>query len=876
MSMTPLQAIGATKFLQGTGISPHVMSALVAQYRTAVFPIKSQVDQYVQSIIDAATDEFGQVPEGLQESLISQVAFAWPAGSGYIPVGNTAGWASNLQPPVDLFPLSPTSLSEELYQEIPSSIPSVGEDGAAAAGAVSGSFSKTGSNFDVTKENIDILKKDIDVLFNGPEPPIFNTLDAATLGYCNYVMCSGDPGRFSIVLDKAIAFTNTTGDLLGVMDKAKTMNFDDFGPNVANYSDVVNMGMGKLSTEFSGLIKSAGSKLPLPASAPKSDSFAVGATLAAQGDLAGPPDSENAGTALGLWEQLLKNKDIISIYRIAQSMVRNSTMVFVATLNIPEEVFPVGLIQFQLRFPMTESSVEADLLNEVDARAEQLKETDPLTSALLREKVISLRRRSLSSLVEEFNDTVAKLILEAAYFASEVYPNPLPPGNLAENKFDLYNNYVLTEAVMEPAINGLSEVHAAALFSKYRSTLRANNLPSPMSALDLGKVAGAVPAPMNALSVPVAISSWLPAKLSVPKVQVPGVGGLAGSLINSAVNNQISSALDPVTSAANRGLATVNQAVSNATGAINRVAGIVSSLKSSAKSIMGKLDQVKGFKAVDGLKSVGTMLKSMETTLPTPNSFLGAATGPAVPAALNSIKQVMPTDVISQLKSVVGTGSGGGGQYSVTDFLGSAVGLNNQIAMWQEMNSNLSRVSFSAPPPSDTASIALLVAALTAAANSEAGKKVTAEYNKIIAQFRKEWYLLTGRDRAKIDFVNLPAKDVVTTINFSKKLAQYAHQLDNGVAEILNLAADPSDVGGQAMLTIMMESRNMRLMQKAGFSPANIIESKGTAVEPTEEDKVEAAKIQSESGDPESVTPEQVARNRALNKTLTSFLSTRK
>ena len=86
--MTPLQAIAATKFLSGTGLSPHKMAALVSEYEAAVSPIRSAVFSFISSL-----------PEEERDAAYSPLLNAWPAGIGWTTPTGLKDWATELYTP---------------------------------------------------------------------------------------------------------------------------------------------------------------------------------------------------------------------------------------------------------------------------------------------------------------------------------------------------------------------------------------------------------------------------------------------------------------------------------------------------------------------------------------------------------------------------------------------------------------------------------------------------------------------------------------------------------------------------------------------------------------------------------------------------------
>lgn len=913
MSMTPLQAIAATKFVSGEGLSPHIMTGLINSYELQVSPIRSAVFGFINSL-----------PAEEKESAYGPLLNAWPAGIGWTTPAGLKTWATELFPPVDCE--KPETEDTEYVKGSPDPIPgqetpeknilpketeprggygelpygyseiytpesvnanvSVDVEGETGTGTVdtgtinseyekvTGKFDEikttVKSGFERTNQNQFLTNYNLDRAFSGfkmHELPYQDKLQyeglpfaEAALNYCNYVLCSGDPGRFAIVVDKVSAYVSTTGDVLDVIEKAKSMKFSDFGPNVANYSDVINMGIDKLAKDLKEKI----GNIPSPPSLPKTDAKVVGTAIAAQGNVAGDPNSENAGTVTGMIEQLVKQNELQLLVQIAEAFASGPGIVYSSWVPSNGEFTQDEQLKITITTPATEASVLAKY-QELDARAESFISSADSSTQLkgyyIKSYLEKSKARGTQGTIASWNKNARSTIL--AVFQK------VPAA-------DQYKDQVMVESKLEEAIKLLPKDVMQEVTSRLGAKVDVAKLESNTDVLDIAKVANAQPAPMTLDTAPTAIKSLLtkalesaiPGGFTIPKATVLGqnLGGIGMNLIKGATDlNQLG-----------------KQALQLADNISAGVSGIITNLKTSAKALKDKFSEIKGFPSLGEMKKIGGILKSVETSLPSPSSFLNPvvdqATGAAkamVPEALNSIKEVMPASVESEFKTAITAtlgglpiiGSGLGGKYKVTDFLGSTVGMNGQMDLWKNLIDNVANTGIMVP--GEGATLQDFVDALEAAANTETGKKATEAYNKIIEQFNKEWALLK---KAKVDFVNLPCGDIVSSINLSKKLAQYAQKLDNGVAELFNSAADPNTVGGQALLSVMVEARNLKTMHEAGMNPANVIESKGDKVEPSEEDRAEAAKLQAESGDPDTITPEQVARNRALNQSLTKAL----
>lgn len=944
MSMTPLQVIAATKFLYGEGLSPHIMVGLINSYEAQVSPIRSAVFSFINSLpAEERESAYGPLltawPAGIgwttPAGLKNWGTELFPPVDCEKPVPEETTFVTGTPDPTEGVPVpEPNILPDatdprgafiegpygysEIYEPVPIEDPeitvtssgdinsnisvNVSVDPDTGVGTGTGTLSETvpstgfgeldttafnteydkvtgkldevkttlKSGFETTNTNQFLTDYNLERAFSGfkmHELPYQDKLlyeglpfSQAVFDYCNYVLCAGDPGRFAIVVDKVSAYVSTTGSVLDVIEKAKTMKFSDFGPNVTNFGEMINMGIDKAAKDLKEQI----GNIPTPPSLPQTDAKAVGTVIAAQGSVAGEPGSENAGKVLGMIEQLYKLGRTDLIKEIAKSFVQNVGLTTTGWVNVNGKEIKNDDTKVLTTSPITENVV-ASVISELEARAEGF-----VNSA---DSSTQLNGFYIKTWIEQKRSegTIGTIERWTSIHVSYVYDVFLGFPQVAD-----YKEQILVESKVEQAVNALPTNIMQKITDALGAKVDVSKLESNTGVLDIKQVAGALPKPMNVDNAPAAIRSILttaiatalPGGLTVPKAIVLGqnLGGIATDLIKGSTN-----------------LAELGkQALEQAKNIVSGQGGIVANLKSSSKILGDKLNEIKGFSNLGDFKKLGGIFKSVETSLPSPSSFLNPviddATGAAkamVPEALNSIKEVMPASIESEFKTAITAtlagipiiGSAFGGKYKVTDFLGSPVGMNGQTDLWKSLIDNVSNTGIMLP--GEGATLQDFVDALEAAATTESGKKATEAYDKIIEQFRKEWALLK---KAKVDFVNLPCGDIVSSINLSKKLAQYAQKLDSGVAEIFNNAADPNTLGGQALLSVMVEARNLKTLQTAGMNPANAIESKGDKVEPSDQDREEAARIQAESGDPDAITPEQVARNRAINQSLTKAL----
>jgi hypothetical protein len=844
MSMTPLQAIAATKFVEGEGISAHRM----------------------QSIADAYTAH---------------------------PVVTLLRSRSDIQDAVDaIFP--------------------------AASGGV----------------------RAADVTFFGTFGAATD-IEVAIVQYANYVLCGGDLGKFSSVVDKCSGLITAIGDVTATIDKAATMKFSDFGPGVANYGDAINMGLGPATAGIAEAMKAANNgQLPVVAGTSTTESASVGTVILSQGEVSGDSGSPNYGTAIGIYEAAQAAGLVGSVEAIIESHLNVN--------SVPLQTYVSGTSRKTLVLRVGSNINEEafnQLMDDTDAWADQyINDLDPDYSGdakIIRDWVTEKRAKG----AQDFIAQVRKI-------QKNIMRNP----GKYQGSGVLYVTAQITvfsEVHTAEAVNALSLEDAKKLFAGLKSKIQIEKLEKYTDVLDLAKCAAAMPEPLTTKNAPSAVTTaaadgaiatetsaviagtalvpkiqgTLPTLPSVPSVNIaiPDIRSLSTESASSlgakalAAANGIKSSLIATTTSLTTTLKGVGSTASGlAITNIDAIKDFASSTMSSFGADMGK---IKGFGNLPDTKSLGTLLRSVETSMPVLRGIPGlssltqpvtvtdadieearklesnkadvAAGKPSsdwnvtpeqyvrnsklnkalTPNLLNSFTDVMPPGIKTSLQAVVGTGTGAGGSYKLTDFVGSAVGENGQVTNWSSIIKSLDTIwsSYQSALESEvaqvisTSSLTGLTNLLTTLVSSQEGVTASTAYNTAISTIRNEYGLLINK--AQIDFANIPANDLTGMLNLSKKLAQHASKLESGHAVIFQNAADPTTVGGQAMLGVMVEARNTKLLHKAGLSPVNAI-AKATQAAVTDTDTQEAAKIQADSGDADAITPQQVANNRALNNTL--------
>ena len=777
-----------------------------------------------------------------------------------------------------------------------------------------------------------------------------NTEDAM-VDYANTVLCNGDIGKFASVVDKCSGLMAAIGDVTATIDKASTMSFSDMGPGVKNHGDALSMGLGGAMAKMKEAMEKANNgQLPKVEGVPQTDTAVVGTVILAQGDVSGDSASPNFGTAIGIYEAAKTKGMTESIDAIHNS--------FLTTQKVPLRTRVKGTTGETIIIIPHSSMSEQEFnvfINDTEAAANsKLDDPDPKWASdakIIAEWVTSRRTKGYAKFIEDMHKIQLRIMNDPEKYAS--VPTLYVTAQIT----------VQSETHMAEAIDALPLEQAKKLFQGLGSKIQIEKLAKWTDILDVAKCAAAMPEPLTTKTAPSSVTSntevqpepTTPNADAVPKVEgslakaadsvnLPSTSG--PSLTNNETGAQVAAKFNASvekfaqTPAGKSALG--QQALAMANSLKGNLAGTVDSLKASAtdlgaqanagpanleniqqasvgsmKSLGADMGQIKGFGNMADMKSLGSMLRSVETSMPVPlgnglsratesvtvtdadieearklesnaadvaagkppeewnvtpeqfvrNSKLNKA---LTPTFLNNLTGVMPPEIKTELQSVVGTGSGAGGSYSLLDFVGSAVGENGQMDNWKTILSSLDSLwaTYQEDLKKETAggtyTTALSDLVFDMAASVE-GNVAGNAYEENIAKMKAEYTLLTTK--AGIDFATIPAGDLTSTLNLSKKLAQMASKLDSGHAAVFQNAADPNSMGGQALLGVMVEARNTKLLQKAGLQPANQIEQ-STKTEVTDQDRAEAAKIQAKSGDPDAITAEQVARNRSLNNTL--------
>tara|TARA_R110000796_G_scaffold45937_6_gene111140 strand:+ start:26823 stop:29384 length:2562 start_codon:yes stop_codon:yes gene_type:complete len=849
--MTPLQAIAATKFVNGDGISAHRMTTIMSDYllNPLTVAIKNAIDSVSYIDTDGSTVVYP----------LLNAAQSFPEASGIVRVGDrvTAG------------------------------------------------------------EGLDL--------------PGFESTDdikVAVVGYANHILCNGDLGKFASLVDKVSGLMTAVGDVTATIDKAATMKFSDFGPGVANYGDAINMGMGPATAGIAESMRTANNgQLPVIPGVPATESASVGAVILAQGEVSGDSASPNYGTARGIYDAVLA-VDFKLLVPIWDAYFENG-ITYTAGVAGTSSTYR-DRYTFQVSTGLTQADFDA-LMTDLSTRSatDLLSDDEKLRAEaqVVSDWVDAQRRKGLEVFRTKISKGPITVLATPKKFAASTQPAVS----------EILNSSINNETATAAAINSIPLADAKKIFAALKCKIQIEKLEKYTDVLDLAKCAAAMPPPLTDKSAPMSVKTTAAAPIEnlITGKLVPQSLDVTQDLSTPALATEPTVAVGAVHSASaigSKALGIVNNIKASLSsliptdlvGAINKTGQAL--IASNMQAVGNSFGQVKGFENLRDTKSLGNMLRSIETSLPVSRGLAGSATqqvdvsaedieearklksnaadvaagkpssewnvtpeqyvrnsklGKALtPTFLNSFTQVMPPEIKTQLQEAVGVGTAAGGSYSLLDFLGSAVGENKQVENWQKISQSCSTLwaQYEAElSPLITDMIAnadslydysQFTNLLDTMYNTTVGQEVVTAYDDSINKIQAEYDRLVTV--AGVDFALLQSGDLTSKLNLSKKLAQHAHKLDSGHAVIFQAAADPGTVGGQAMLGVMVEARNTKLLQNIGFSPVNSI-SKPTKTAVSEEDTTEAAKINAKSGDADGITPQQVANNRALNNTLSGL-----
>jgi hypothetical protein len=706
------------------------------------------------------------------------------------------------------------------------------------------------------------------------------TMASSVSAYCNYVLCSGDIGKFSQVVDKVSGFSASVGDVFATIERAKDMTFSDFGPDVKDFSGVVNMGMGAVLGPVAASIRTAIAQATVPADVTPggqadTDSVVVSTVMSAQGDISGAPGSPDYGTVIGIWKNALsKNQQAASI--IFRSLIENVGIVLTYKIaNIPAEYFKYTLVtNYEI------SDVER-VLAEMRARSEQAEVSIDDSFRAYAAPLMTLGTKPATE--NMFGRENSAGLFDK--YSADKFP-PLSKARLDEA--------LSNETVMRSAFDAVDVLSMATLFSLLGvKNIQLPRLSNWSSILDLSQLAQALPAPVTSddrnpeitnedlystedietLAVEQAvlsgvagiklngtnITSTVLGGITAPNIATLAKKGIAnlGDSIVGGVKSFGTNLVNDVTNVGKGIVADANALAGRATAAMNKFNKLSKEGPANLSKLGSKLSNIKGLTAVAGAGALSSLARGIETGLPAAGNM---------PNLLGAITELMPQGIVDKIRSVVGTGSNADGGFRIHDFLGSAVGLNQHIERWEQVTTLLNELwdthgeslrSEIEVQPEQADKIAALN-------NFWAlyGGEVDAVYASICGQTNGEWQLLTRK--AEVKYNQLQPASISSGIGFAKKLAQHATKLDSGLAEIVQLAADPSTTGGQILLGVIVEARNIKLMQALGLNPVNKIEKLAVPARVLKQDREKLAAIDAASGNPGSVSPEELARSRAI------------
>ena len=739
-------------------------------------------------------------------------------------------------------------------------------------------------------------------------PDTYNLADALLM-HCNRVIGNGDICKFSQAVDRATSFISITNEMFDVIEKGKKLKLSDLGPGVTSHSQSTNMGLVKLAETTTSAITASGVAIPTIPGIATSPTVALAMLITSQGGAAGNPTSPNFGNAVGMYEKAVEKGLTTDIANIHAALVE--------TVGVPTQIAIPGVNTDYASVVIMSTASNSDVntkLNELEAKAI----VDSNSNALFSDKAQATRMLEWVDAVREVGtgpfltqvQTLATNALDnnsspSVEVLSNIQAMTLAINSLSRNdastlflnlgttvEIDYLNKFtdVLNFAKLSPAlpralleipsalganavltpnaVNAAPTVDYGVLYDRIPKVIgvdkgrilentnaRPRQITAPpfkplakaqVAILEkLAKYSGADIAIRKQLGLPETPSSKMPSDAS------GAVNALAESA-DAAIASQDNVA-DFIDDSTDIGEKSINSASDSNDG--NKVANKITkslSLTPTVGALATALKQITGFGvSPNAMGDVSEVLKSIEPPK-----------GPT--DKLDKLTEVIPDVVEKTFKESVGTGSAANEGYKLTDFFGSICGLNDQPTHWDSVMSALDSISRNNSSlltnfaDADTTSAK---SAVLSAARAEYGSALNAAMSAALAKFKSEWTALTAR--AKVDYANLQAGDAVSAILLAKKLAQYATGVETGHAAIFQSVANATSLGGQAMIAVMTESRNTKLLLSAGLTPTTQVATPTTVV--TEADRATAKNIQIASAGLATTSVEQVARNRMIN-----------
>lgn len=586
-------------------------------------------------------------------------------------------------------------------------------------------------------------------------------------------------------------------------DIIENKTFSDFGPSASDYTDMASMGISKTCSNIADTIRAyLGGPLPSISHLPDTDTAKIGNIVSAQGTVSGDFKSVHFGTPRGIYDSaVLAGNSVANIIR--KSLLENVGI----SLNMTIPGVDYEYFSYLVKSNWDDSSI-LHYFKQARFTGDTLLKSDLKTERVVGSKII----KWVVNREEEGVDAFRQRIF--SHF-NEALSNPESYSNKPLYK-EFFRTSIESNDAIKTAVDELSKDDARILFTKLGSTIDVKKLRFNSDILDIARCAGAMPSPMTDKNANTAMKST-----AVPPIlSDTGVYNLQplpseGSLSNDELNF-------------------VTETLSDEEKAIAHVKSLKKeSLESSVYTLLDfkkALSNIKGFDNTIGIKKLANVLRSMEET-PTSNSNL------------SKLQSLFPSELSENMFTNVFNVSA---NTNILDFLGSAAGLNDQVSIWNRITTLLN----------------LLKEKVSFDSNTQELIDAQTLYDESISLIKSEYYLL--HNVANYD----PDQTVIVTnrsiMQWMTTVTEFVKSFDIRGSLVKNFA-DPTTLGGEALLSSMVETRNIQKLQRIGFSPVNNIEYNSANLTVLEEDVSKASKINALMNDASSITPSEIAELRITN-----------
>ncbi|CAB4129730.1 hypothetical protein UFOVP116_96 [uncultured Caudovirales phage] len=749
------------------------------------------------------------------------------------------------------------------------------------------------------------------------------SLPEALIAHCKKVIGNGDICKFSQAVDRASSFISITNEMFDVIEKGKNLKLSDLGPGVTTHSQSTNAGLVGIANTITQSINDAGNPIPAIPNSPQTTQVAAALVIAAIGEVAGDPSSANFGTAVGIYEKAKAKGLDAEVASIHASLIENVGVPTIIPIPGISSEYQTVIIKSNA------SPAEVNsLLDQLDAKAYTDSNSNLISSQKeqaqrMADWVDNVRTVGISALMSEVQIAADIALSEQLSPTYDITQNITAMG-LAINSLDrsdasmLFSKLGATVDVdmlskytdildfkamtvaLPTTITGSSTKALAAkdatavanfgvLFDKIPKVVGEDKggilrntharprqiAVSPFKPLTKSQVASLEKAAnysgndigiRQQLGLPETPSSRMASdNLSI------GAGVLAEVDANIEAQASVADFIsDATVEPASNGTSAPNGAGAGSTAVSQNAEGAIAdatensqtlaektinalATKTTAQTLGNTLKQIKGFGSTADLADVSNALLLVEPP-----------TGPT--NLLDEPKEVIPEEVEKSFKNSVGTGSAANSGYKLNDFFGSVCGLNEQKEMWRAVVDALDEIQNrhgSLLSNFQSANTTPAKAAVLTSARAEYGSKLDNALNAALSKFKQEWAALTSR--AKVDYSNLLAGDAVSAVLVAKKLAQYANNLESGHAAIFQSLANVSTMGGQAVVAVMTEARNTKLLLESGLTPTSQTVVTAGPITVTEADRKKTSEISNASAGLVSTSVEGIARQREIN-----------